>query len=138
MPTEDMKAKHLLFYDGNCGLCDHAVQFVMQRDKRGLFAFAPLQGETAKTYFKRLPDEDSLILIEDFRSPNPKKFLFGKGAFRILWLLGGSWSLLGVMNFLPASLYDWGYRLVAKNRHRIFPKDSCKLPASQDKNRFLS
>lgn len=137
MPTEDMKAKHLLFYDGSCGLCDHAVQFVLERDKSGLFAFAPLQGETVQTYFNKPPGEDSLILIEDFKLPKSKRYLFGKGAFRILWLLGGPWALLGVMNFLPASLYDWAYRLVAKNRHRIFRKDSCRLPAPQDKSRFL-
>lgn len=137
MPTEGINPKHLLFYDGHCGLCDHAVQFVLNRDPNGLFAFAPLQGKTAKIYFKTPPEEDSLILIEDFKSASPKQYLYGKGAFRTLWLLGGVWSIPGVINFLPAWLYDWGYRIVAKNRHKLFSKDSCKLPTLEEKERFL-
>lgn len=137
MPTESVKPKHLVFYDGNCGLCDHAVQFVLERDHQGFFAFAPLQGVTVKRYFSQPPEEDSLILIEDFNSENPKKYLFGKGAFRILWVLGGIWAVPGVINFLPSFLYDWGYRLVAKYRHKLFSKESCKIPLEKDKSRFL-
>ena len=137
MPSASLKGKHLLFYDGSCGLCDHAVQFVLKRDSEGLFVFAPLQGTTAKNFFPTPPAEDSLILIEDYTSTSPKKYLFGKGAFRVLWLIGGVWSLPGLLNFLPPSLYDWGYRLVAKNRHKLFSQTNCKLPTAEDKKRFL-
>lgn len=137
MPPASVTPKHLLFYDGSCGLCDHAVQFVLKRDPQGLFAFAPLQGATAKNFFPATPKEDSLILIEDFATGSPKKSLFGTGAFRILWLLGGIWAVPGALCFLPPILYDWGYRLVARNRHRLFSQYDCKLPTSDEKERFL-
>ena len=133
--------KHLVFYDGQCGLCDQVVQFVLNRDKKGLFAFAPLQGKTAAEKLKSLPSDiknlDSIILIENFNTPTEKIEVLGQAAFRILWLLGEKWTMLGWISFLPPCLYNWGYRIVAKNRHRFFPQDICIIPNPQMKDRFL-
>lgn len=130
--------KHLVFYDGTCGLCDHAVQFVLKHDKNGDFAFAPLQGKTAKELLKFVPQEDSLVLIEDYQTQARKIYQFGEGAFRILWLLGGPFRLAGWPFFFPSFLYNWGYRLVARNRHKFFSQDTCKLPDPKLKDRFLN
>lgn len=133
--------QHLVFYDGQCGLCDQIVQVIIRDDRRELFDFAPLQGSTAKEKLSDIPPQmktaDSLVLIENYRERNPSYFIFGKGALRICWLLGGRWALPGLISFLPAWLYNWGYRLVAKNRHRIFQNDRCVLPTPQTRHRFL-
>ena len=132
---------HLVFYDGNCGLCDCIVQFLIRNDRRKLFVFAPLQGETASRYLTRLPAEirftDSLILIENYRSPYPKVSILARGALRIAWLLGWPWFLIGWLSFLPSCLFNWAYRLIAENRLRIFPKSTCMVPLSDQKDRFL-
>lgn len=134
-----MSGKNLIFYDGTCGLCDHIVQFLLKHDPEGIFVFAPLQGSTAQTFLKdldpKMKEADSLILVEDYTSPDRKYYVFGKAAFRICWLLGGFWALLGLISFLPSFLYDWGYRLVARNRHRFF--QSCVLPTRELQDRFL-
>lgn len=136
------RLKHLVFYDGNCGLCDRVVQYVFKNDKKEQFVFAPLQGETASKYLRNLPLEirysDSLILIENYRSPYPKVHILSKGALRIAWLLGWPWMLVGFLSFLPGILFDWIYRLVAANRHRFFPQDQCFIPPANKKERFLS
>ena len=135
------RLKHLVFYDGNCGLCDLAVRFVFQEDKKQQFVFAPLEGETASQYLRRLPPEirftDSLILIEDYRSSYPRVYMLGKGALRIAWLLGWPWMLIGWLSIFPGWMFDWIYRLVALNRQRFFPKDQCFVPPSNQKDRFL-
>lgn len=132
---------HLVFYDGECGLCDHVVQFLLKVDKHQRFAFAPLQGTTASKYLQKLPPElrfiDSLILVENYASGDPRVYLLGKGALRIVWLLGWPWVLIGWLSFLPAVLFDWAYRLVALNRHRFFPAKECTLPRADQKERFL-
>ena len=134
-------SQHLLFYDGECGLCDHFVQFVLRIDQKGKFLFAPLQGDTACDVLKDLPEEikqaDSLVLVENYHSSNQKIWILGKGALRVAWLLGGCWKIIGWISFLPSFLYDWCYRLVAKNRHRLFSKDSCLIPDPSNKLRFL-
>lgn len=37
----------VIFFDGVCALCNAFIDFVMARDRRGVFRFAALQGETA-------------------------------------------------------------------------------------------
>lgn len=128
--------KHLVFYDGNCGLCDYVVQFLLQHDKKGKFVFAPLQGETADQLLEGISREDSLVLIENYKTSQKKTYLFGQAALRILWLLGGGWKILGWLNFLPPFLYNWAYSLVAKNRYRLFGY-ACILPDQKYKERFL-
>lgn len=134
-------AKHLVFYDGECGFCDFIVQFIINQDSHELFDFAPLQGTTAAKMLKQLPPEivnkDSLILIENYQSPDQQVYVLGKGALRISWLLGGIWAIPGILSFLPSFLYDWGYRLVAKNRKKLFKNASCVIPTKEKKDRFL-
>lgn len=135
------RLSHLVFYDGNCGLCDRVVQFVFKEDKNQLFVFAPLQGETASRFLRNLPPEirftDSLILIENYRSSYPRVSILAKGALRIGWLLGWPWMIAGLLSFLPGWMFDWAYRLVAANRHRFFPQDQCFIPPANQKERFL-
>lgn len=131
---------HLIFYDGNCGLCDRAVQLIFKEDKKRRFVFAPLQGETASQYLRNLPAEvrftDSFILIENYRS-YPRVHMLAKGLLRCAWLLGWPWMVLGLLSFLPGWLFDWAYRLVASNRHYFFPQDQCFVPPPNQKDRFL-
>lgn len=133
--------KNLVFYDGQCGLCDQVVQFLLRVDTQGKFIFAPLQGSTAAVILKDMPAEyksaDSVVLVENYQSSDQKFYVLGKAAFRILWILGGAWSLPGWISFLPSFLYDWGYCIVARNRHYFFPQDKCVLPDPKLKDRFL-
>lgn len=133
-------ANHLIFFDGECGLCDQIVQIVLKHDHDKQFDFAPLQGSTAAAMLKDLPPKmksaDSLVLIENYKSNHPKTSILGEGALKISWLLGGSWKILGAFWWLPKWSYNWVYRLVAKNRHRLF-NNSCVVPTLEDKDRFL-
>ncbi|MBA2367952.1 MAG: DUF393 domain-containing protein [Candidatus Protochlamydia sp.] len=139
---KDKRLKHLVFYDGECGLCDHVVQFLLNADTQEIFVFAPLQGETAKKLLAALPSSlkqaDSIVLIENYESIDPEIYVLSKAVFRITWLLGDAWAIIGTLSFLPSFLFDWGYRLVAKNRHRFFPITQCVIPRADQKERYLN
>jgi predicted DCC family thiol-disulfide oxidoreductase YuxK len=121
----------ILFYDGECGLCDAAVQLLLKIDRKKRFHFAPLQGKTAKKVLIPPPTRDSLVLWEPQR-----RSMEGSAVLRILWLLGGGWALIGWMYWLPSLPFDGLYRLIAKNRHRFFqPPPFCDLPPRD--GRFL-
>lgn len=127
---------HLIFFDGSCGFCNKSIAFVSKHDKKKLFLFAPLQGETAK---KMVPEHyremlHTSVLVENYKT-NPKTYYFGKGAFRTLWLLGGWWKLLGWPFFLPSFLYDWGYKLIA--RYRSWLVEGCPIDGKPNNDRFL-
>lgn len=135
------KYPHLVFYDGECGFCDGVVQCLTTKDKKKLFAFAPLQGKTAEKMLTKLPSKvknvDSIILIENYRSSSPQIHILAKAALRIAWLLGGFWTLLGWLYFLPAWSTNWGYQLVSKNRKHLFGVIQCPVPSKDEQDRFL-
>ena len=132
-----MTPEHLVFYDGECGLCDHAVQFILKRDRDAHFCFAPLQGEIAKIFLNndRFKYVDSLILIKDFRT-NPTIYMEGEAILKICSMLPFPYYLMYAGRILPKALYDGAYRWVARRRKRLFSV-SCVLPDPKQPDRFL-
>ncbi len=127
----------VLFFDGVCGMCNHFVDFLLRCDRNKIFLFAPLQGETAKRHLKQSDTEDlkSIVLIVD-----GKTFRHSAAIVRVLCLLSPLWKLAGyALWVIPAPLRDFGYRLVARIRYRLFgKKESCRLPSAEERARFLS
>ena len=135
------KGKHLIFYDGACGLCHWIVRFLTQKDKNGLFLFSPLQGETAHKFLsnkKLLFAAETIILMLFFQNSKKRKPLyFATAALRILWLLGGRWRILGFLSFMPPFFFNWIYRWIARHRFQWFSKKKCTIPKKTDPDRFL-
>ena len=127
-----------VYYDGTCGLCHGAVQFLLRRDREGTrFRYAPLQGETALSVLgdvADLPDSiavharDGAILIE------------GAAALAIGTALGGLWAAAAWLGRLfPRILLDTLYRMVARRRYRWFGRkeDLCPLLSPEQRKLFL-
>jgi predicted DCC family thiol-disulfide oxidoreductase YuxK len=135
-----MKNKHLVFFDGDCPLCNILVRFLLKVDKTACFVFSPLKGKTAAKELKDMPellnDLDTMVFLEKYQENDQKLLLKGKAALRIAWYLGGLWKILGFLSFLPAFPFDLFYRLIAKNRYKLFcsKKD---LPKQSFEDRFL-
>ena len=120
---------HLVFYDGDCGLCHRSIRLFCKLDKNHLFLFAPLKGDTAKKY--TLPQVDSIILLENFKTP----FVKGQAIFRIISLL---YPFCSFLNYTPDWLANPVYDFIARHRSRLFQKPSCQIPEDLDKSRFLN
>jgi predicted DCC family thiol-disulfide oxidoreductase YuxK len=121
----ETSAQPVLLYDGECGLCNAVVRFMLKRDRRGVLRFAPLQGKTGQALLRRhglnTQDFDSLVLVEDLASGEGGCFLRSAGALRALAELGGGWRWFArVLAVIPAGLRDGIYRLVARLRYRLF------------------
>ena len=130
--------KHVIFYDGECPLCNRAVRFVLSVDRDQKFYFAPLKGKTAENklshFFLKNPELDTLVLLQNYETTDEKLLIEGKGALRILWLLGSKYAWAGWLSFLPSFLFDPFYRLIARYRFKLF---SGRTPITQPSNRFL-
>lgn len=129
----------VIFYDGVCGLCDRFVQWTLQRDTGAVFAFAPLQGQTASITQGLRPGNPLEWTIIFYDAKHQKHYKRSAAVVRILIALGGLWRIAGVFLWLaPLSLRDLGYRWVAANRYRWFGKfEVCHLPAVRHAGRFL-
>ncbi len=129
----------ILFYDGGCGLCHRAVLFTLKRDRKGVFAFAPLQGETVTTLLddaSRAALPDSLVL----REPEGGLRVKSAAVVALLKRLGFFWRLLAALLWIiPSPIRDFGYDFIAKIRHRLFrkPESACPLVPKGLRERFL-
>lgn len=126
----------VLFFDGVCNLCNASVDFIVRRDKKRKYRFAPLQGITAAHAIPEQVEKgdfDSFVLAE-----RGQIFTRSTAALKVLVGLGGIWSLAKPLLLIPAALRDPIYRLIAKNRYRWFgQKDTCRLPSPEEKALFL-
>ena len=132
----DDAVRTILFFDGVCGLCNRAVDFVLTRDNDGTIKFAPLQGDTAR---QLLTPEDLADLNTMVLWVGGKTYRKSAAAVRILWRLHWGWQATGTLLWLiPLPLRNLGYTLVAKNRYRFFGKyETCRMPTAAERLRFL-
>ena len=130
----------LILYDGLCGLCNRLVRFVLRHDIRARFRFASLQSDHAARILQRHGlefQELDTIYVVDGTGERPKDRT--DAVIFILRELGGFWRVAAtVLRIFPRPLRDWGYRIVAGHRYRVFGKyESCPLPEAKYQDRFL-
>jgi predicted DCC family thiol-disulfide oxidoreductase YuxK len=132
----------VLLYDGSCGFCDRAVQFVLSLDKGGSVRFSPLSGEFARGIFDRhraIQGVDSLVFVQNSLSSGETVAVRSDAVLSVGVYLGGWWRV-GAIVFqrVPRFLRDAGYGLFAHHRHRLFgERKSCHIPAVEQRHRFI-
>jgi predicted DCC family thiol-disulfide oxidoreductase YuxK len=140
VPAGGSHAPEVVFYDGDCGLCHRAVQFLLKRDSGGgAFRFAPLFGET----FEREIAEDVRATIPDslvLRTREGQIFVRSEAVLVAMLRLGGFYRLLAVVaRWVPRVVRDFFYDGIARIRHRLFarPPSACPLVPVELRSRFL-
>ena len=133
----------IILYDGVCGLCNRLVQFLLRHDKRGRLRYASLQSDFAEKVLNRhgidAKDLDTLHVVEHYDDPEERVWQRSDAVLRAARELGGIWRVLATVGrVVPRPLRDLFYRLVARNRYRVFGKyDTCMLPDPNQRSRFL-
>jgi len=132
----------IVLYDGVCGLCNRLNQFLLKRDHHDRFRFASLQSSLAGSLTLRhganSKDLDTVYVVVDHNRPTEHLLARSDAIIHVLTQLGGGWKLMGIAKLIPKSLRDGVYKIVARNRYRVFGKhDSCMLPDPKNKDKFL-
>jgi predicted DCC family thiol-disulfide oxidoreductase YuxK len=132
----------VVLYDGVCGLCNRLVQFLLKHDGNDRFRFASLQSEFARVLLERHGldpnDLDTVYVVKDPGQSNESLLARSDAILYMLAQLGGVWKLSRIGCVLPKSLRDAAYKIVARNRYRVFGKhESCMLPEPQHRAKFL-
>jgi predicted DCC family thiol-disulfide oxidoreductase YuxK len=126
-----------VLFDGVCNLCNATVNWIIARDRKGLFRFAALQSAAGE----RLQRErgldptalDTLVLVEGGRT-----YRKSSAGLRIVRRLCWPWPLLFGLIAVPAFMRDFAYGWFARRRYRWFGrKDECMAPAPEVRERFL-
>jgi predicted DCC family thiol-disulfide oxidoreductase YuxK len=125
--ADSAEGRTILFYDGPCGLCQRAVVWILEHERRApseksseQLLFAPLEGRTAETHLPaplRTPPYDGVVLLEaDGRTRIGIDAVHALARF-----IRFPWSV--VLRVAPAR----GYRFIVRRRAAI----ACRLPACQ-------
>ena len=125
----------IVFYDGQCGLCNRLVNLLLGLDHKKRLKFSPLQGQTAKT---KIPKE----LSEDLNTMafliNGKLYTKSDAALEVLKTIGGVLSLFYICKLIPRFIRDAVYDFISKNRIRWFGRfESCRVPTKEERDQFL-
>lgn len=167
-PAPESVNHPVLLYDGVCGLCNRMVQFVLQRDPAGVFRFASLQSELAASILSRhwldARDLDTVYVVVNCGRPDERLLSRSDAVIFVLRHMGAAelrsarpglrpgptratstpgslfWRLFGILlQVTPRWLREWGYRMVAHNRYRVFGRyDTCPMPTEDTRSRFLA
>lgn len=134
--NELLKYQPLLLFDGECGFCNHAVQFVLKHERNKKLHFAALQspeGKALREYFEIDPGIDSMVFIRDHEA-----HIKSCAALRVTQYMSGLWPLMSVFIIVPPFIRNFVYNIIAKRRMKFFGRvKHCALLENEDQQRFL-
>ena|ERR1700754_3727730 len=127
----------LILYDGVCVLCSRWFRFVASRDTERRFLFTAIQSDYGRGLALKLgidPDnpETNAVLLDG------EVYLRSDSALAVLSALP-HWRWTRVLTYLPKSLRDPVYTLIARNRYRLFGTlPACDLGGAAFADRVIS
>lgn len=126
----------IIFYDGDCGLCNRSVQFVLKHERCSEISFSALQSNFSKTFFDKhqLPSPDFSTFY--FYKDN-QLYKKSTAAFKVIPYLKWYWQPLRAFSLLPVRLTDLVYDFIAKRRKKI-GGIFCVIPSEENRKRFIS
>lgn len=127
----------IILFDGVCNFCEGIVKFVLERDKEGVFRFAPLQSEVGEKYLQQFglstTDFDTFVLVEGNTFTTRST-----AGLRVLRHLPWPWRAAYIFIIVPRFIRDGVYNFIAGRRYRIWgKKDACMIPTPEMRARFL-
>ena len=133
-----MSQKTILFYDGDCALCNKSVQFVIEHEKKteNPILFCSLQSAYAKQVLEKhnynFNQLSTLVLLV-----NDNVLYKSTAALELSNFLKLPYKWLIVLKVVPRFIRDGVYNFVAKNRKRLIKKSFCYVPSPELKGRFI-
>ncbi len=136
-PRDTPTGGPIIVFDAECVLCTANARFVLRHDRRQHFRLASMQGEVGARLFRENgvdPDDPNTILLVDgewvLRDSDAVLAIYAR--------CGWPWRALSVLRLVPRTMRDPVYRLVARNRYRLFGRlESCWMPSPADRARLL-
>lgn len=128
----------VIIFDGECVLCSANAQLVLKHDRRGRFRLAAVQSPAGAALCRRHgvdPAAPATMIVV----ANGRVLKESDAVLAIARNLGWSWrAAAGMLGLVPGPLRDAAYRLLARNRHRLFGRRAaCWVPRPEHRHRIL-
>lgn len=119
MGSEMLSKQAILFYDGDCALCNRVVTFILTHEKDSKILFSALDTAAANEFLSKQPsykrEEDTVYFFDGNQ-------LYSKSTavLKLLPFLKGYLLMLRLGWLFPKGFRDKIYDFVARRRKRIF------------------
>lgn len=127
------KGKKIILFDGDCGLCNQFVRFIINRDKKDVFRFAPLNSAVGLELQKQIGIQDLQTDSVVLYIPEQAYFIRSSAALEIARDLSGLGRIDMLLRLFPEFFRDGIYNLIARNRRKWFGEQSCDLDFPREK-----
>lgn len=114
-----------LLYDAQCGFCSGIVRWISSSLSAKQVRLIDQNSSEGKqliqehlTHF----DHNTVVLIAE-----KEIFLKSDAIIGLCRLTKNPWQIFVLLRFIPKGIRNWIYDLIARNRHRLFPKSSCRV-----------
>jgi len=129
------KTNSIVYFDGVCGICNGAIDFLITENLQEEMKFTALQGETAKQNLGITSSADLTTIV--FQQAG-KTYVKSEAIIQIALATGGIWGLASVFYLIPKRFRNYLYDLLATNRYNLAEKkEACRIPSSEERKRFL-
>ena len=130
----ESEGKFVVLFDGDCGLCNRSVQFILKYERKQKLKFASLQSSFSKKIFKEFNLKDDFNQSVLFYCDS---ILFSKSnaILRLIPFLKWYFFPAFILWLIPKFIRDFLYDKIARNRKHIF-KD-CRIMNTKEGNRML-
>lgn len=130
------KEQYIVFYDGDCGFCNHWVQWILTRDKKDQFLFSALQSDFGQQFLqeRQLPD----LVFDTLYLWKPHQFYLTKyqAIIKIASLIGGTYTFAALGKILPSPIGNLLYDVISKNRKKL-SANQCFVPTPEQRKKFI-
>lgn len=133
---EKWEDKHIVFFDGDCGVCNFWVQWILERDKNDKFMFASLQSDFGQKFLSERGLETKVFNTLYLWKPRQYYLTKSRAILKVAELLGGVYKLAAGGRIIPTFLSDKVYNLVSENRMKL-ANQKCFLPDRDQKKKFI-
>lgn len=128
----------VVLFDGVCVLCSAWVDFLLKYDSKAQFKLASVQSPEGQAILKHY-DQPLTYFTTMYVLEGDALYLHSTAFIRVVARLGMPWSLAALSWAIPRPIRDVLYRLIARNRYRLFGKrEVCRVPDKKHKLRFLT
>ncbi len=132
----------VVVFDGQCGLCDQVVRWLLKRDRADRMRFAPrthpaLRELLALQGVESMPE--TVLVIAGAGTDGERVLQRSDAVLRCLKELGGVWGVAATLGAgIPRALRDGAYRVIARNRYRVWGRlAECRIPDAAQRGHFL-
>jgi len=132
---EKYREYDIVFFDGVCNFCNAAVDYIYRSNKKKNIYYSSLQSDFAK---RNLPAADLQSMDTIIFYSHQQWYYRSTAVLQVARHLKGIYRLPVIFFAVPRLIRDAVYKLIAKNRYRLFgKKETCRIPTPEEKNYFL-